>query len=82
MVQIEVGADRVIFASDVCPTSYHVTPEVTAAYDDNPDTTFTEKQKCVAMSREDGYLLAFSHGVDPKTAWVEQNKDGISLRIR
>ena len=80
MVQIEVGADRIIFAGDVCPTSYHVIPDITSAYDDDPERTFAEKQACVGKSLHDGYLLAFCHAVEPKTCWVEESKQGLSLR--
>ena len=80
MVQIEVGADRVIFTGDVCPTSYHVTPDITSAYDDDPDLTFAEKQLCVEKSLHDGYLLAFCHANMPKSCWVEENKEGLFLR--
>tara|TARA_Y100000310_G_scaffold237926_2_gene241224 strand:+ start:714 stop:1391 length:678 start_codon:yes stop_codon:yes gene_type:complete len=81
MLQIDVGADRIIFAGDVCPTSYHVTPDITSAYDDNPDLTFAEKQVCVEKSMHSGYLLVFCHALEPKTCWVEETKQGISLRI-
>jgi len=80
MVQIEVGADRVIFAGDVCPTSYHILPDITSAYDDNPELTFAEKQVCVEKSLHDGYLLAFCHAIEPKACWVENSKKGLSLR--
>lgn len=80
MVQIEVGADRVIFTGDVCPTSYHVIPDITSAYDDNPELTFAEKQVCVEKSLHDGYLLAFCHAIEPKACWVEESKTGLTLR--
>ena len=80
MVQIDVGADRVIFTGDVVPTSYHITPEITSSFDDHPDITFQEKQACVEKSLNHGYLLAFSHSVAPKTCWVEEGKTGYRLR--
>jgi len=80
MVQMDVGADRVIFTGDVVPTSYHITPKITSSFDDHPEITFQEKQACVDKSLNHGYLLAFSHSVAPKTCWVEEGRSGYRLR--
>ena len=80
-IQVKMGADRVLLPSDLCPTLWHMNISTISSYDDNPETTFTEKDDLISSAIKEGYCMVFAHGNKPKAGWQEEWRDGSSFKV-
>ena len=80
IVEVNRGADRILFMGDLCPTIYHLNPGIIPAYDDAPDLSFAERAYWLKVAQEEGYIVAFGHGKHIKAAWLESRKEGLGIK--
>ena len=80
IVEVRRGADRILFLSDLCPTSIHLNPGVIAAYDDAPDDTYANKMYWLQKAEAEGSVVIFPHGNGMKAGYLETTKEGRRLR--
>jgi glyoxylase-like metal-dependent hydrolase (beta-lactamase superfamily II) len=80
IVEVNRGADRLLYLGDLCPTVYHVNPTVIPAFDDNPEATHEERLHWLGIAKNDGHKVIFGHGAQIKAAWIEDNKGGLVIK--
>ena len=80
IVEVRRGADRLLFLSDLCPTSTHLNRGVIAAYDDTPDDTYMNKMHWLHQAEAEGSVVIFPHGNAMKAGYLETTKEGRRLR--
>jgi len=80
VVEVNRGADRLLYLGDLAPTVYHLHPLVIPATDDNPELTYTERTHWLQTAVDKGYKIAFGHGGRIKYAWVENGRGGLAVR--
>ena len=80
VVEVNRGADRLLYLGDLCPTVYHVNPAVIPASDDNPEATHEERLHWIGIAKSRGHKVVFGHGSQIKAAWVEDSKGGLVIK--
>lgn len=80
VVEVNRGAERLLYLGDLCPTVYHISPSIIPAFDDNPEATFSERTHWITLAMKEGYKVIFGHGNKIKAAWLENTKRGLAIR--
>ena len=70
VVLIERGSERIAYAGDLIPTSFHLHPAWISASDEFPNETLTQKRQLIEMAMEGGWLIIFGHGNDCRSGYV------------
>ena len=70
VVLIERGSERIAFAGDLIPTSYHLYPSWISAADEFPNETLVQKRQLIELAMEGGWLIIFGHGNECKSGYV------------
>ena len=70
VVLIERGSERIAFAGDLIPTSYHLHPSWISASDEFPNETLVQKRELIELAMEGGWLIIFGHGNECKSGYV------------
>lgn len=78
-VLIEDGDNKIIFAGDVIPTTYHLKIPYVASVDLYPRETMEQKRKILQMCLNDGWGLAFDHDIKMKIGKLEKTGEEIKL---
>ncbi|MFO8144745.1 MAG: MBL fold metallo-hydrolase [Candidatus Syntrophosphaera sp.] len=64
IVEIDTGAQYYVYAGDIIPTFFHVTPAVTSAYDICRKDTFKAKQYIYSRLKEKQGVLLLNHDLN------------------
>ena len=72
MVLVEMGSERVVFASDLIPTSHHLQANFIAAADEFPNETLVQKKELIDMAMREGWIIVFGHGQEHRSGYVEE----------
>jgi len=80
VVLIEDGNNKIIFAGDVIPTTYHLRIPYVASVDLYPRETMEQKRKILQMCLNDGWALAFDHDLKVKLTKLEKVGEEIKLK--
>jgi glyoxylase-like metal-dependent hydrolase (beta-lactamase superfamily II) len=79
MVTIESGSERVVFAGDLIPTPFHLTPAFIGALDDSPNDTLAGKREVLSMATDKGWMVVFGHAQEQYACYVEQRAGRFGL---
>ena len=81
MVRVDGGGDdTLVFVGDLLPTTHHLRPAWTMAYDVRPLTTIEEKADFLDEAERGGWTLFFGHDPDVAVANLERTEEEIVLR--
>ena len=80
VVEVNRGADRLLYLGDLAPTLHHLLPSAIPASDDNPESTHTERTHWIQTAADRGYKVALGHGGRVKSAWIEKGRRGLVVR--
>ena len=72
MVLVDMGSERVVFASDLIPTSHHLQANFIAAADEFPNETLVQKKELIDMAMKEGWIIVFGHGQEHRSGYVEE----------
>ena len=72
IVLIQRGGERVVYASDLIPTPYHLPLPYIPAIDQHPNETLVQKRELLDMIMGGGWVVAFGHGNDHSAGYVEE----------
>ncbi len=72
MVLADMGSERVVFASDLIPTSHHLQANFIAAADEFPNETLVQKKELIDMAMKEGWIIVFGHGQEHRSGYVEE----------
>ena len=72
MVLVDMGSERVVFASDLIPTSHHLQANFIAAADEFPNETLVQKKELIDMAMREGWIIVFGHGQEHRSGYVEE----------
>ncbi len=78
-VLIEDSNNKIIFAGDIIPTTYHLKIPYVASVDLNPRETMEQKRKILQMCLNDGWGLVFDHDLKMKIGKLEKIDEEIKL---
>jgi len=78
MVKIADGTRVLVYAADLLPTTHHLAPAWTMAYDVRPLVTIDEKQTFLERAVDAEWNLFFEHDPDVEVASLEQTERGIT----
>ena len=71
VVTIESGSERTVFAGDLIPTPFHLTPAYIGALDDSPNATLAGKRELLSMATDKGWLVVFGQALEQYACYVE-----------
>lgn len=74
VIELDGGSDRAIFFGDLLPTSWHLPPAYTMAYDLHPQQVITRKREMLEECAASSAAACFYHDPDPRPARIR--KDG------
>jgi len=72
MVLVDMGSERVVFASDLIPTFHHLQANFIAAADEFPNETLVQKKELIDMAMKEGWIIVFGHGQEHRSGYVEE----------
>jgi len=73
---------KIIFAADLIPSSYHLPLPWIMSYDVRPLVSMEEKSRVLQMAAEQKWILLFEHDPIYQAAVVEQTEKGIKILER
>lgn len=79
---IEYKNQKIIYAADLLPSSYHIPLAWIMSYDMRPLVTMQEKQEILQKAASEKYIIMFEHDPVFEAAIVEQTEKGIVVRER
>jgi glyoxylase-like metal-dependent hydrolase (beta-lactamase superfamily II) len=79
MVKIGDGDDALVFVADLLPTTRHLKPAWTMAYDVRPMRTIDEKADFLDEAERAGWTLFFEHDPDTAVADLKRTDHGVEL---
>jgi glyoxylase-like metal-dependent hydrolase (beta-lactamase superfamily II) len=74
VVVLGEGREKAVFFGDLVPTTWHLPPAYTMAYDLHPQQVLTKKRELLDEAAAGGWTGFFYHDPDPRPARVA--KDG------
>ena len=80
VVLVEPGSERIAFAGDLIPTSFHLPPVYIGAFDHSPNDTLAGKRKVLSMATDKGWMLVFGQAQDQYAGYVEHRGGRYNLR--
>ena len=72
MVLVDMGSERIVFASDLIPTSHHLQANFIAGADEFPNETLVQKKELIDMAMREGWIIVFGHGQENRSGYVEE----------
>lgn len=79
MLKIGGAEQTLLFAADLLPTTAHLKPAWTMAYDVRPMTTIEEKDRFLQNAEAEGWTLFFEH--DPETAIADLKRTDATVEL-
>lgn len=73
---------KIIYAADLLPSSYHIPLAWIMSYDMRPLVTMREKQDILQNAAAEKHIILFEHDPVFQAAVVEQTENGIAIRER
>ena len=67
------GRERAVFLGDLVPTSWHLPPAYTMAYDLHPQQVLTRKREVLDEAAAAGWTACFYHDPDPRPARLSRD---------
>ena len=80
IVEINRGAERLLYLGDLCPTVFHINTSIISAFDDNPEISHEERSHWLQIAEGKGYKVVFGHGAKIKSGWIENTKRGLVVK--
>jgi glyoxylase-like metal-dependent hydrolase (beta-lactamase superfamily II) len=80
VVLINYGGEKIAYLGDLIPTHMHLDQGLISSVDRFPEETLLEKESLIAKAEKEGWLIVFSHGVDPKSGYIETRKGSTLFR--
>ena len=82
LVKISDEARTLVYVADLLPTTHHLAPAWTMAYDVRPLVTMEEKAEFLETAVEESWNLFFEHDPDTAVASLERTEPGIAVTDR
>jgi glyoxylase-like metal-dependent hydrolase (beta-lactamase superfamily II) len=79
MVFLSGEDETLVFVADLLPTTHHLAPAWTMAYDVRPLATIDEKARFLEEAAQKEWKLFFEHDPDVEVARVEDTEDGVQI---
>jgi glyoxylase-like metal-dependent hydrolase (beta-lactamase superfamily II) len=79
LVKVSDGENTLVFVADLLPTTHHLKPAWTMAYDVRPMTTIEEKADFLDEAEREGWTLFFEHDPDTAVADLKRTEDGTQV---
>lgn len=79
---INYKGNKIIYAADLLPSSFHVPLPWVMSYDVRPLLTMQEKEDLLQKAAREQYILLFEHDPLYEAAVVEQTEKGIKIKER
>jgi glyoxylase-like metal-dependent hydrolase (beta-lactamase superfamily II) len=79
---ISFNGQKIIYAADLLPSSFHIPIPWIMSYDMRPLQTIVEKQDVLQNAADNSHILFFEHDPLYEAAVVEQTDKGIRIRER
>ena len=73
---------KIIYAADLLPSSYHIPLAWIMSYDMRPLVTMQEKQEVLQNAAAEKHIILFEHDPVFEAAMVEQTEKGVAIRER
>jgi len=73
VIELDGGNDRAVFFGDLVPTTWHLPPAYTMAYDLHPQQVLTRKRELLAECAERAAAGIFYHDPDPRPGRVRRD---------
>ena len=80
VVLIESGSERIVFAGDLIPTRFHLSPRCIGALDESPNDTLAGKRKVISMATDSGWMVVFGQAQDQSAGYVEDRSGRFEFR--
>lgn len=80
VVFLKYGSERIIYAGDLIPTPFHLTPHYIPADAEFPNDTLVQKRELVEMAMEEGWIIVFGHGFECAAGYVHK-KNGAAYLV-
>lgn len=82
MVKIYDEVNKLLYITDLCPTSAHILAPYFMGYDNFPLTVLEEKEKYLPLAYEDDWTIFFEHDAYTQAAKIEPAKKGFQIKER
>lgn len=79
---IQYGNQKIIYAADLLPSSFHIPLPWVMSYDVRPLLTMQEKESVLQAAADQNHILLFEHDPLYEAAVVEHTDKGIRIRER
>jgi glyoxylase-like metal-dependent hydrolase (beta-lactamase superfamily II) len=79
---IQYGAQKIIYAADLIPSSFHIPLPWVMSYDVRPLRSMEEKESVLQRAVEEKCILLFEHDPVYEAAFIEKNEKGFSISER
>jgi glyoxylase-like metal-dependent hydrolase (beta-lactamase superfamily II) len=79
---IQYGDQKIIYAADLFPSSFHIPLPWVMSYDVRPLLTMEEKERVLHSAANENHILIFEHDPLYEAAMVEHTDKGIRIRER
>ncbi len=76
------GTQKIIYAADLIPSSFHLPLPWVMSYDVRPLISMNEKETVLKQAVEENFILLFEHDPRYEAATVEQTEKGIKILER
>jgi glyoxylase-like metal-dependent hydrolase (beta-lactamase superfamily II) len=78
IVKIEGDTETLVYVADLLPTTHHLRPVWTMAYDVEPLQTIDEKRSFLQKAQKEEWNLFFEHDPDVEVASLETTDRGVT----
>lgn len=82
MIKIYDENNKLLYITDLCPTSAHILAPYFMGYDNFPLTVLQEKEKFLPLAYEDNWTIFFEHDAFTEAAKIEPAKKGFQIKER
>ena len=79
MVYIDSGGERAACLGDILGTPHHLPVHYIPAWDLYPLETMASKRRFLSQAETEGWLLAFSHGLEQRAGYLTRREGRLSL---
>jgi glyoxylase-like metal-dependent hydrolase (beta-lactamase superfamily II) len=80
VVMIEDAGRRLVYCTDLIPTSAHIQAPFIMGYDNNPLITLDEKKSILPRAYEENWLLVFGHDLFTQAATIAASGKGFRYK--
>lgn len=73
---VQINGRPLLFAGDLFPTSHHISLNYIMGYDARPQTSYKERQKCLAWAVKHNAVLFYQHDPENECGTVRATRNG------